>query len=87
VAIGKTFERRDTELQREPVAWTSPFTDGPRGKEQWAAFLRQTGIAGAPATLAIAAEKIERFLGPVTEAVLGGWRFEQRWVPGGPWAP
>lgn len=86
-AIAKTFERRETALQREPVAWTTEFTEGPRGKEQWAAFLRQTALAHAPETLAVAAERIKRFLGPVTEALLSGERFEQRWVPGGPWLP
>lgn len=86
-AIAKTFERRDTAMQMDPVAWTTHFTEGSRGKEQWAAFLRQTALTNAPATLAFAVSKIKLFLGPVTEAVLGGAKLEQQWVPGGPWAP
>jgi hypothetical protein len=47
--------------------------------------LRQTEIADAPHTLAIAVDKIEQLLAPVTKALLSDVPLNGRWLRGGPW--
>lgn len=85
-AIRATFERRKTPLPRGlPVALTSDFTGDAMKLEQWAAFVRKSGVRDA-GELAESVETIAGFLGlPLAAAVRVG-PCEAHWPAGGPWS-
>jgi hypothetical protein len=86
-AIGKTFERRGTELPSNgtPVAFTSEFYDDANKKKQWAAFCTRNATYVKKIELKEVIENIQRFLVPVAAALLNDNSFTKRWEPGGPW--
>ena len=86
-AIGKTFERRGSELPigGTPVAFTPEFYDDANKKKQWAAFCARNATYVKKTELKEVIENIQRFLAPVAAALLNGNSFIRRWEPGGPW--
>lgn len=86
-AIAATFARRGTPLpSATPVALSAEFTKEPAKQQQWAAFLRRTGLPGDVA-LHDVAELLRRFLVPPALAAAGNEPFRLRWLPGGDWSP
>ncbi len=51
-AIEKTFRNRRTEIDTEPIAITTKFTEGGSTKAQWAAFVKRSQLEAAPAICA-----------------------------------
>jgi hypothetical protein len=86
-AIGKTFERRGSELPAggPPVAFTLEFYNDTSKKKQWTAFCTKNAIDVTKTELKEVIENIKRFLAPVAAALLDGTPFTKRWEPGGPW--
>ena len=84
-AIGKTFDNRGTELDPNPVALTAVFAKAENTQKQWAAFVRRSKLADAPATLEEIREPLRQFLVPVATAVAEGRDFTDRWGAPGPW--
>lgn len=85
-AIGATFARRGTTLPADPpTALTAAFAADLAKQRQWQAFLRRSGAAGAPTTLAAMVAALGPFLMPPTHALSAGLPFTQQWLPGGPW--
>lgn len=84
-AIEATFARRGTALTATPVAWTEAFARDAGRQAQWQAFLRRTGVADAPATLAEAVAALRAFLGPVITALAEGAEPPQVWRAPGAW--
>ena len=85
-AISGTFRRRGTALDANPVAFDHSFTKDQRKQTQWAKFVTRNKFEGAPTTLAEAVSLIAALLQPPVQALLTGERFDQQWVPGGPWS-
>ena len=80
-AISKTFESRGTPLALQPVAFSDAFSQDSEKQVQWEAFRRRLGIERVPAGLQEAVQTIAAFLYPVTEALVEGVAFRQRWEP------
>ena len=86
-AIGKTFERRGSNLPADgaPVAFTFEFYNDTDKKKQWTAFCTKNATYVTKTELKDVIENIKRFLAPVAAALLNGSSFAKRWEPGGPW--
>jgi predicted nucleotidyltransferase component of viral defense system len=84
-AIAATFDRRKTALpEAEPVGLTAEFAQLAGKRAQWRAFVNRSGLeANAPALEAVV-DELRAFLLPVMAAARES-RFEQCWMPGGPW--
>jgi hypothetical protein len=80
-AVKATFARRTTQLESEPVALTSDFANSAEAQKRWAAFLKKSALADAPASFADVVLVIRAFLLPVVAATAPG-----RWPKGGPWS-
>ena len=86
-AISETFESRGTPLSLHPVAFSDVFAQDGEKQVQWKAFRRRLGMEEMPAGLQEAVQMIAAFLYPVTEALVEGQAFQQRWEPGRRWLP
>jgi hypothetical protein len=86
-AVSETFRSRGTSLSSHPIAFGDAFAADSEKQLQWEAFRRRLRMEDTPATLLEVAAVIAAFLGPVTEALLDGQPFQQRWEPGGRWLP
>lgn len=85
-AIAATFDRRRTAIPTTaPLALTPAFADADGKQGQWRGFLRRTGVAGAPQSLAELLMKLDAFLLPPARALAADEPFQQDWEPGGPW--
>ena len=86
-AIAATFERRKTELPKEPpVALTTGFAADPAKQRQWDAFVKRSLIKD-PADLDATVKAVRKLLWPVVEATAAQRNFKGTWNPGGPWRP
>jgi predicted nucleotidyltransferase component of viral defense system len=86
-AIAETFESRGTLLSLHPTIFSDAFAQDGEKQAQWEAFLRRLGGEDAPGDLQEAIQLIAAFLYPVTQALVEGRAFEQRWEPGRRWLP
>lgn len=86
-AISETFESRGTPLSPRPVAFSDAFAVNSEKQVQWEAFCRRLHMEDTPATLQEVVQVIAVFLLPVTEALVTGQPFHQRWEPAGGWLP
>ncbi|NIV35940.1 MAG: nucleotidyl transferase AbiEii/AbiGii toxin family protein [Anaerolineae bacterium] len=80
-AISETFESRGTPLSLHPIAFSEAFAHDGEKQVQWEAFRRRLGTEAVPAGLQGAVQTIAAFLYPVTEALVKGESFRQRWEP------
>lgn len=86
-AIRATFDRRRTSLPLGlPVALTPAFANDTAKRTQWNAFLRKSGVTGAPPDLASAIALLVTFLMKPLEIALTGDAWMGRWAVGGPWS-
>jgi predicted nucleotidyltransferase component of viral defense system len=84
-AIRRTFERRGTPLEANPICFTEEFAAASSKVAQWSAFVRRGRLADAPAGFPEVAEHARAFLQPVVSALTETEEFNMRWSPGGPW--
>lgn len=86
-AILETFESRRTPLSPYPIAFSDAFALDREKQVQWEAFRRRLGREDMPADFRRVVQILSTFLHPVTEALVEGRTFEQRWEPGHRWLP
>ncbi|HNS51804.1 MAG TPA: nucleotidyl transferase AbiEii/AbiGii toxin family protein [Anaerolineae bacterium] len=86
-AISKTFQSRGIPLSLHPTAFSDAFAQSREKQIQWEAFRRRLLRETTPATLREVVQVVASFLAPVTEALVAGLPFEQRWEPGSGWRP
>ena len=86
-AIAETFKSRGTSLSLHPIAFSEAFAQDGEKQVQWEAFRRRLGREETPADLREVVQILATFLYPVTEALVEGRTFEQRWEPGHRWLP
>jgi hypothetical protein len=85
-AIGKTFARRDTQIEPATVAFSEAFAQDATRQAQWKAFVGKAALDNAPRELAEVIGGIRDFLQPVSKALAAGKPFDKIWRPPGPWS-
>jgi hypothetical protein len=84
-AISATFNRRGTELSRNPMIFNAEFSENAQKQLQWSAFVAKNGLVGAPTAIKEVTQQIQLFLGPIIHAVIGGESVREHWSPAGGW--
>lgn len=84
-SIQRTFERRGTPMEAEPVCFTDEFATDPSKVAQWSAFVRRGRLEDAPAEFPEVVRHVRAFLQSPVTALTGARDFDMRWPPGGPW--
>jgi len=85
-AIGATFARRNTAMDRAPKILSPFFAEEVTKTTQWRAFLHRSQLTDTPQSLAEVVAHLAAFLGPVAEALSERRLFQMRWKAPGPWA-
>jgi predicted nucleotidyltransferase component of viral defense system len=86
-AIAETFESRGTPVPLHPTAFSDAFAQDGEKQAQWEAFRRRLDGEDVPVDLQEAIQLIGAFLHPVTQALVEGQTFQQRWESGRRWVP
>lgn len=86
-AVRKTFERRQTQLEPEPICLTDGFATESSKQIQWNAFVRRSRLADAPTEFSTVIKQVRAFLQPLVSTTKVGGQFDLQWRPGGPWQP
>ena len=84
-AMKMTFDRRQTQIDPNPIALTEVFLHSDQVQKQWAAFVRRSNLSDAPETLGSMGLQLIQFLLPVANAIAKGENFKRKWEPQGPW--
>lgn len=84
-AIARTFERRQTSLQPNPLCLTPAFMAGEHGQRQWSAFARRLALPSVPSRLDELREPLRQFLVPIVERLVAESPATVRWIAPGPW--
>ncbi len=85
-AIELTFERRKTDLPKEPpTALTEAFYSDNSKIAQWNAFRKKAGIENVPETLKEVSEDISRFIWPLNLKLKNGEEMDSNWNPQKGW--
>jgi len=84
-AIQRTFEKRQTSLEPEPICFTVAFATDASKQAQWKAFARRSRLQEAPVEFSRVIERVRAFLQPLISTVALRRDFDMQWPPGGPW--
>jgi hypothetical protein len=84
-AISKTFSRRGTNIQSEPIALTNSFAGDAGKAAQWRGFVRKNRLVDVPQNLVEVVAAIAAFLTPIAEQLAAGGVFKPTWEAPGPW--
>jgi hypothetical protein len=82
-AIRLTFRNRKTEVPKDTTLFTKEFIE--LKEVQWAAFRRKIVHYHLPESFAQIISEIEKFVLPVTQAIITGSGIPKKWPPAGPW--
>ena len=83
-AVPRTFERRQTQLEPEPICLSEAFAMDSSRAVQWKAFIRRGRLSDAPAEFSKTIEQVRAFLQPLVSTLAAERDFDMRWPPGGP---
>ncbi len=86
-AVRRTFERRRTELEPDPICMTPDFGADASKDVQYKAFLRRSLLSAAPPEISRLVAEVRAFAGPVLSALTQNQEFLMSWPAGGPWRP
>ena len=67
------------------LALSEEFANDQIKQTQWIAFLKRSGVSGAPDNFPVAVEKLREFLETPLQTVKEKDAFECIWPAGGPW--
>ncbi|MDP8237682.1 MAG: nucleotidyl transferase AbiEii/AbiGii toxin family protein [Candidatus Hatepunaea meridiana] len=84
-AIRQTFQRRDTEIPENPIAFTEEFSTNPAKENQWRAFVARKRIDDVPTDLAEVVRAIKTFLQLVINDIKTDKPKDDSWKAPGPW--
>jgi predicted nucleotidyltransferase component of viral defense system len=84
-AISQTFARRRTDVDTNPICFTGEFAKDPSKAAQWAAFLRNGQLMGAPNSFEDAVNAVREFLQPLLVTIANNAAFSMTWQAPGPW--
>lgn len=83
-AIRLTFKNRATEIPLEISSFRKEFID--MKEVQWKAFRKKLGQDHVPETFGEVVGSIEKFIVPVSKAIVTGTDAPTKWIAPGPWA-
>lgn len=83
-ALAATFEQRGTPVLSASTS-APPFFADPTRSTRWQRFRLKLESELVPQDFSEVGERLQRFLGPVMEAVHGDSKLDLTWPPGGPW--
>jgi len=86
-AVRRTFELRQTQLEREPIFLTKTFEMNTSLEVQWKAFVRRGHLSEAPTEWPEVLARIRAFLQPIVSTLAEKQEFNMRWLARGPWRP
>ncbi|MBN2560497.1 MAG: nucleotidyl transferase AbiEii/AbiGii toxin family protein [Phycisphaerae bacterium] len=86
-SVRRTFERRQTQLDSEPICLTDSFSRNSVKADQWDAFVRRGRLSNAATGFPEVIEHVRAFLKPLMSAIAEEQVVDMRWPPGGPWQP
>ena len=86
-AVIATCRRRSTPLISQAPVFSREFADRSDKRAQWKTFLKKSQLPNIPEDFSMVMKDFGEFLRPVTEASESQRRFEENWLPGGPWQP
>ena len=87
-ALRECFARRRTAWTSEaPAVLTTAFYATAEAQDRWAGYCAKDPIIPPPASFATIGERIQVFLGPVRESIVGNEKFAWHWSAAGPWRP
>ena len=85
-AITKTFSRRGTNIQAEPIVLTKTFAEDITKATQWRGFIRKSRLTNVPQNFEEVLTAIAAFLGPIAKNLSEGYVFKATWEAPGPWS-
>ena len=86
-AVIATCRRRSTPLISKAPIFSREFAGRTDKRTQWKTFLKKNQFPNIPEDFSTIMKDFAEFLRPVTEASENHRRFEENWLPGGPWQP
>ncbi len=85
-AVQKTFHRRKTDLPDElPLALSTAFSTNDDKINQWKAFISKLPKSSETSELNTIIKQIQKFLWPVSQAVLNQQKFNKKWSSDNLW--
>jgi len=84
-AIQKTFAKRGTHVEADPVCFTQQFAGDAGKRVQWQAFVRKSRLESVAGEFSEVVSAVAAFLSPVATALASQGEFQGDWPPGGPW--
>jgi hypothetical protein len=84
-AISGTFERRNTTIPANPIAFTDEFAQRDDKQAQWKAFMRRSTPEGVPDGFADVVADIAEFLSPILAHLATDLPMPKMWQAPGPW--
>ena len=86
--LRECFARRRTAWTSEaPAVLTTAFYATDTARDRWAGYCAKDPIIPPPASFETIGERIQMFLGPVRESIVGNEKFAWHWSAAGPWRP
>ena len=86
-SVRRTFDRRQTPLEPQPVCFQEAFGGDTSKQTQWKALIQRGRLMDVPNEFHAVMEQIRRFLHPVLIASAEHRVFDMQWPLGGPWQP
>ena len=83
-AIRLTFKNRGTEIPLSTTSFTGEFIAA-KGT-QWNSFHKKLGQDHVPKEFSTIVENCEKFLSPISKAIITGQKLPKVWVAPGPWS-
>lgn len=76
-----TFQRRETSITEDLIAFLDTFCRNDEKIRQWRGFLRKSRALNIPESLEEIIRDIKRFLNPVISSIASGDEFKKMWKP------
>jgi len=76
-----TFQRRETSITEDLIAFLDTFCRNDEKIRQWRGFLRKSRALNIPESLEEIIRDIKRFLNPVISSIASGDEFKKTWKP------
>lgn len=80
-SIRNTFQRRETEITENGIAFLDVFCRNDEKIKQWKGFLRKSRVLNVPEDLVKIVQVLKLFLSPIITSIVTGDAFRKTWNP------